>query len=86
MYDLKICLRNDVNLFVIYDKQTKEIIVSLYINGVEVATTEEPISAERLSPKDIKKDFSLILSDVAAWLSVVDKNPNFEKSTVWERN
>jgi len=85
MYDLKICLRNGVDLFVIYDRQNKEIIISLYINGMEVAITEA-ISVEKLSINDIKKDLGLVLSDVEAWISVVDNNSSFEKSTVWERN
>jgi len=86
MYDLKICLKNDVELLVIYDKQSREIMVSLFINGVEIASTENPISAERISPKNIKKDFGLIISDIDAWLTVVDNNSSFEKSTVWQRN
>ncbi|AKM81779.1 MAG: hypothetical protein UT13_C0001G0821 [Candidatus Pacebacteria bacterium GW2011_GWF2_38_9] len=84
MYDLKICLRNGVDLFVIYDRQNKEIIISLYINGMEVATTEA-ISVEKFSLNEIREDLGLVLSDVSAWLSVVDNNSNFEKSTVWER-
>lgn len=84
MYDLKICLRNGVDLFVIYDRQNKEIIISLYINGMEVATTES-ISVEKFSLSEIKEDLGLVLSDVSAWISVVDNNSSFEKSTVWER-
>lgn len=86
MYDLKICLKNGVDLFVVYDKQSREIMISLHINGVEVLTTEEPVPVENILPKDIKKDLGIVMSDLSTWLSVVDRNPNFEKSTVWERN
>lgn len=86
LYDLKICLRNEVDLSVVYDKSNREVMISLLVNGVEVLATEEPIAVERISSKNIKKDFNLIISDISSWLEVVNQNPNFERSTTWERN
>ncbi|MBU1034129.1 hypothetical protein KKI22_04280 [Patescibacteria group bacterium] len=70
----------------LYDKETKKLLISLNIDGVEVAYAEA-VAIRQWPPMlhDFERDYGLILHSVNLWLTLVDRNPNTEKSTIWDK-
>lgn len=86
MYDLKVCLGGRIFLFVVYDTEAKEILFSVYLNSIEIIYFETPKGQWFTSENDLKEKLGSFISDVNFWLATIDKNPDFNRSVVWERN
>lgn len=85
MYDLKIVLEGRIVLYVVYDKEAKEILASICIDDKEVVFIEG-IAAKQWPPCDSQEDFSQFFADISRWVAEINKNLDFSKSITLQRN